>query len=121
MRRLLPLLSPSVLLLASCALQEDGQHPARETAIDLPSLWSEASSGQHGKISTGWLSEFQDRRMNSLVREAVRKNNNLQASAHRLRATRESTITARAARLPRISAAGTTSRSHAGQIGRAHV
>ncbi|MDP6207904.1 MAG: hypothetical protein QGG01_06340, partial [Roseibacillus sp.] len=102
MRRLLPLLSPSVLLLASCALQEDGQHPARETAIDLPSLWSEASSGQHGKISTGWLSEFQDRRMNSLVREAVRKNNNLQASAHRLRATRESTITARAARLPRI-------------------
>ncbi len=114
MRRLLPLLSPSVLLLASCALQEDGQHPARETAIDLPSLWSEASSGQHGKISTGWLSEFQDRRMNSLVREAVRKNNNLQASAHRLRATRESTITARAARLPRISAAGTTSRSHAG-------
>lgn len=114
MRRLLLLLSPSVLLLASCALPENGRRPAGEATIDLPSLWKEASTGQHEKISTGWLAEFQDHRMSNLVREAVRKNNNLQSAAYRLRSTRESTITARAARLPRISANGTTSRSHAG-------
>ena len=114
MRCLLLFFSPSVLLLVGCALTENGKGPAEGAAIDLPSLWKEASSGQHGKISTGWLSEFRDPRMNSLVQEAVKRNHNLQAAAYLLRSARESTITGRAARLPRISASGTTSRSHAG-------
>ena len=52
--------------------------------------------------------------MKHLVHEAIERNNDLQAAAYRLRSIRESTITARAARLPRISASGSASRSHAG-------
>jgi NodT family efflux transporter outer membrane factor (OMF) lipoprotein len=102
------------LLFTGCAGQGKRARPQQQAKIDVPSLWNEASQGQHRKISTGWLSQFNDPRMTSLVREAIRKNNNLQAAAHRLKSTRESTITSRASRLPSINASGSTSRSYAG-------
>jgi NodT family efflux transporter outer membrane factor (OMF) lipoprotein len=102
------------LLFTGCAGQGKRARPQQQAKIDVPSLWNEASQGQHRKISTGWLSQFNDPRMTSLVREAIRKNNNLQAAAHRLKSTRESTITSRASRLPSINASGLTSRSYAG-------
>lgn len=104
----------AALLFTGCAGQGKRARPQQQAKIDVPSLWNEASQGQHRKISTGWLSQFNDPRMTSLVREAIRKNNNLQAAAHRLKSTRESTITSRASRLPSINASGSTSRSYAG-------
>lgn len=104
----------ATLVFTGCAGQKRWARPQQQAKIDAPSLWNEASQGQHRKISTGWLSEFSDSRMTSLVREAVRNNNNLQAAAFRLKSTRESTITSRASRLPSVGASGSTSRSYAG-------
>jgi multidrug efflux system outer membrane protein len=104
----------AALLFTGCVRQGKRDRPQQQAKIDVPSLWNEASQGQHRKISTGWLSQFNDPRMTSLVREAVRKNNNLQAAAYRLKSIRESSITSRASRLPSMNASGSTSRSYAG-------
>lgn len=104
----------AALLFTGCVGQGKRARPQQQAKIDVPSLWNEASQGQHRKISTGWLSQFNDPRMTSLVREAVHKNNNLQAAAYRLKSIRESSITSRASRLPSINASGSTSRSYAG-------
>lgn len=101
-------------LLPGCALQKKWSRPQGQARIDVPSLWNEAAQGQNRKIATGWLSEFGDARMTSLVREAIRRNNNLQAAAYRLKSTRESTIVGRSARLPSVNASGSSSRSYSG-------
>ena len=115
MRNLVLLLVPSIILLESCAfIGNSVDTPSETVSTDPPALWNKASKGQHAKISTGWLTEFKDPRMKSLVREAIEKNNNLQASAYRLRAISENNVTSRAARLPRLNTSGATSRSHSG-------
>lgn len=110
--RFLFLLPP--LLWSGCAGLPQGS-PQESVRIDPPQVWLEAGRNHHGRISTGWLSEFKDPRMAQLVREAVRNNNDLQAAAHRLRATREGTIGARAARLPSVGASGGYLRSRDGR------
>ncbi|MEC9054928.1 MAG: TolC family protein, partial [Verrucomicrobiota bacterium] len=106
---------PCILLLEGCAfIGQNAGNPSEAAATTPPALWNKASKGQHGKISTGWLTEFRDPRMKALVQEAIDKNNNLQAAAYRLRATRENNITSRAARLPRLGTGGSASRSHSG-------
>ncbi|MAT46089.1 MAG: hypothetical protein CMO35_01520 [Verrucomicrobiaceae bacterium] len=113
--RSLALLFPCILLLESCAFTgRNVDNPSEAATTTPPALWNKASKGQHAKISTGWLTEFRDPRMKALVHEAIDKNNNLQAAAYRLRATRENNITSRAARLPRLGASGSASRSHSG-------
>ncbi len=46
-----------------------------------PGSWSAAAKGQHGKISTAWLSEFSSPAMSRLVNEAISNNPNLNAAA----------------------------------------
>ncbi|NIP97135.1 MAG: efflux transporter outer membrane subunit [Akkermansiaceae bacterium] len=104
----------TLALLSGCALPRKWELPSEKVQVNPPAVWLEAGKGQNRKIATGWLSEFGDPRMNSLVQEAIRNNNNLKASAHRLRATRESTIIGRAARLPSLNAAASTSRRYTG-------
>ena len=78
MRNLVILLVPSIILLESCAfIGNSVDTPSETVSTDPPALWNKASKGQHAKISTGWLTEFKDPRMKSLVREAIEKNNNL--------------------------------------------
>lgn len=114
MPRLLLLAFAATALLAGCTQQKSWKRPVEHAKVIPPELWNEAASGQHRKISTGWLSEFKDKRMAELVHEAIKKNNDLKAAAYRLRSTREGTITGRASRLPSFSAGGSTSRSYAG-------
>lgn len=101
-------------LITSCSLPSGWLHSKDKAEVSLPKVWASASKGQHAKISSGWLEEFNDPKMTALVHEAIRKNHNLTAAAHRLRATRESTIISRAARLPSVNAGASTSRSYAG-------
>ena len=104
---------PVALLLGGCTAMK--MERPRETArIDTPALWLEAGRGSNGRISTGWLDEFNDRRMKQLVLEAVRDNNDLRAAAHRLRAVKEGTIGARAARLPSVRTGAGYSQSRSG-------
>ena len=88
--------------------------PQQSVQVDAPQAWLESGKGHHGKISTGCPNEFSDARIQQLVREAVAHNNNLQATAHRLKATREGTIGARAARLPSVSGRSGYSTSRSG-------
>ena len=107
---LFPLLS---ILLGGCAALTTSR-PESSARIDVPATWLESGKGSNGRISTGWLGEFHDPRMKQIVREAVANNNNLKATAYRLRAAREGTIGAHAARLPSVNANGGYSRSRSG-------
>jgi len=82
--------------------------------VRVPGSWKAVSSGSHARISTGWLSEFNSPAMTRLVLEAVNNNPNLNASAARLRATRQGTIGSRAAMLPRVNGSSSASRSRNG-------
>ncbi len=101
------------LLFGGCAAFTTSR-PKTAVRIDLPATWLEAGDANHGRISTGWLGEFNDARMKQIVREAVARNNDLKATAHRLRALKEGTIGTRAARLPSVGANAGYSLSHAG-------
>jgi NodT family efflux transporter outer membrane factor (OMF) lipoprotein len=79
-----------------------------------PGSSSAAAKGQHGKISTAWLSEFSSPAMSRLVNEAISNNPNLNAAAARLRASQLGTIGARANLLPSLNASTSTSRSRNG-------
>jgi len=81
-----------------------GPQAIAELKLEAPALFSTARSGQNKRISTGWLAEFGDRRMSSLVDEALKHNLDLRAAGFRLRAAREGTIIGGAARKPTVSA-----------------
>ena len=104
----------AALLLGGCTAMKM-ERPQEGVRIDTPAVWLESGEGSSKRISTGWLNEFDDARMKQLVLEAVRNNNDLRATAHRLRAVKEGTIGARAARLPSVSARGGYSRVHSGE------
>ncbi|NNC90505.1 MAG: efflux transporter outer membrane subunit [Akkermansiaceae bacterium] len=111
------MLRPGLLLipflLTGCAAFTIGR-PSPAARVDTAAAFIEADSHHSGRIATGWLREFNDPRMTALVREAIRKNNNLRATAKRLRATREGTIVGGAARLPSINAGTAYSRTYDG-------
>jgi NodT family efflux transporter outer membrane factor (OMF) lipoprotein len=92
-----------VLCLTGCEALK-GPQAVATSKIDSPAVFAAAQSGQNAKISTGWLSEFDDARMTKLVMEALKHNNNLQSAAHRLRAAKEGTIIGGAARKPTVGA-----------------
>jgi multidrug efflux system outer membrane protein len=108
----LALLMITVLLGGCAAFRMD--RPVEGTRIDVPAAWLESGKGNNGRISTGWLDEFSDARMKQLVRSAIRNNQDLKAAAYRLRATREGTIGARAARLPSLETRAGYSRTYDG-------
>ena len=91
------------VFLVSCEALKGPQAVALRK-LDLPAAFAKAESGQSQKISTGWLKEFRDPRMSTVVLEALEKNQGLKAAAFRLKAAREGTIIGRAARLPTINA-----------------
>ena len=101
----------AILSLGCFSCHNVQEKPTAQLEIKRPASWSAASSGTNGKISTGWLKEFEDTRMNELVFEALKYNHNLKAAAHRLRSAKRGTIIGRAARLPRVTAGGGYSRS----------
>ena len=104
---------PVTLLFGACTAMKM-ERPQEGVRIDAPAAWLESGKGANKRISTGWLDEFDDPRMKQLVREANRNNNDLQAAAHRLRAVKEGTVGARAARLPSLRAGAGYSRSRSG-------
>jgi len=96
--------------LAGLSCQTVKVQPAATAAISTPEIWSAARKGQHAKISTGWLAEFGNGRMNSLVREALRNNYNLKTAAENLRIAKNGTIIGKSNRLPSVSSSTSYSR-----------
>lgn len=98
------------LLLSGCGASKI--EPSTGTMkINPPAVYAKASTGKNARISTGWLSEFNDPRMTQVVMEALQNNNDIQAAAYRLRATKEGNIIRRAARLPSLRASTSYRRS----------
>lgn len=102
--------SALILLFAGCGASKIEQSTGT-IKISPPAIYAKASTGQNAKISTAWLSEFNDPRMTQVVMEALQKNNDLQAAAYRLRAAKEGNIIRRAARLPSLRASTAYRRS----------
>ena len=90
------------LLLGGCGLQK----PTGSLAIRTPGSWAAASSGNEGRISTGWLSSFSDAGLTRSVNEALKHNRSLKSAAARLREAREQPIIARAGQLPSVDVGG---------------
>jgi NodT family efflux transporter outer membrane factor (OMF) lipoprotein len=82
--------------------------------VDTREAFREATDKTSGKISTGWLTEFNDPRMTGLVREAIANNRDLKASAERMRIAEQGAIIGGAARLPSINASTAYSRTYNG-------
>lgn len=76
--------------------------PRERLEVSAPPSWKAASAGQHGEISSGWLDEFSSRGMAKAVTEALAHNQDLKASAARMRQAKESRIAGRARLLPRV-------------------
>ena len=87
----------------SCGIGPDNR-PQDNLEIRTPGTWQAASSGTEGRISSGWLAEFQDRELSRTVDEALKNNRSLRASEARLREAREATAVARARTRPNASA-----------------
>ncbi len=100
MRHTLTRLLP-VLVLSGCAQFVQTKSRTQQT-LRPPSSWVQASERNHGKISAGWLDEFDDAVMKRLVVEALDNNPAIGAAAARLRAAQRGTIGTRAALLPSI-------------------
>ena len=83
-------------LSASCGFQA----PSENLFLRTPGSWIEASQGNQGRISTGWLDQFHDPELKRSVEAALDHNRSLKAAAARLREAGEETIVARARRLP---------------------
>lgn len=91
-----------VLALAGCSLPS----PSDSLAIRTPGTWAAASSGNEGRISTGWLSDFNDLGLTRSVNEALQHNRSLKAAAARLREAKQQTIVTRARQLPAVDIGG---------------
>lgn len=89
------------LALLSCEGARFGS-PRERLEVSAPASWQAAAGGHHGKISSGWLDEFSDRGMKQAVVEALAHNQDLKASAARMRQAKESRIAGRARLLPSV-------------------
>lgn len=83
------------LIISGCSLTPDYQRPEVETPA-----WREAQTSQNAAISADWWTGFESAELNALMRRALKNNNNLQASLHRIEQARADLKIAGAALLP---------------------
>jgi len=86
--------------------------PADRAALRTPASWSAASRGHDGRISRGWLDEFDDPGMRRAVEAALRHNGDLAAAAARMREAEYNAIAGRARLLPEATLRGSGSLTH---------
>lgn len=104
------LAATAMLSLAGCAYWSV-QHPTVENPVSAPEGWVAATTGKGGRISGGWLKDFNDPRLENLVNQAIAHNHNLAVSAARMREARLGAIADRAQLLPGLDTSGSASGS----------
>jgi NodT family efflux transporter outer membrane factor (OMF) lipoprotein len=80
--------------------------PRERLEVTAPASWTSAASGTDGRISTGWLGEFNDPALTRAVDEALANNQNLMAAAARMRQAKESNIAGKSRLLPNLGLGG---------------
>lgn len=110
-RRSLILTSCTFLSLVSYSCTHGIDSPTDNPKLtqSLPANWTEAGKGNSGKISTGWIKEFQSQSMEKLVREALANNPSIRATEARLRASWHTTSVANQDLKPSLSGSLNTS------------
>lgn len=92
--------------------------PYQQPALNMPVQFSQQNSQATGvnidQIKDQWWTLFQDAELNSLVEQALQRNNDLAVAGIRLKQAREQAGLARNQQLPRVSA--NTSASHQVQL-----
>lgn len=99
------MLAPLLVCSAGCSTM--GSPRAR--GVDVPAHFS-AGARIAPRAATGWVEQFADRALASLIVEAMRSNHDLAASAARLKSARGNVEMVGAARRPQVSASGGASR-----------
>lgn len=90
-----------VAALPACrSLQFEG--PSDSATIRTPASWQSASTGNEGRISTGWLSDFNDPGLDRAVDQALARNQDLAAAAARMREAEYNRLAGRSRLLPGI-------------------
>lgn len=95
------------LALASCALKTPPVGSSILTAAareEIPGRWG--GSHDSGAVVPGWIRSFGDRRLTSIVEEALARNPDLKAAAARVEASRAAVRVAAASLYPRIAMKG---------------
>ena len=59
--------------------------PSVENPVTAPEGWKAASKGKGGQISSGWLKNFREPRLERLVDQAITHNHDLAVTAARMR------------------------------------
>ena len=77
--------------------------------VQTPSVWDQAKAEPANSVSTAWWKSFNDETLNKLVDEALAKNNDLAASALKVKQARLKANLAVDQFLPDLSASGTVS------------
>ena len=103
----------ATLLLPGC-LALFGPRPVAKAQLTAPEAYRSASTGNQGKISTGWVATFRDRNLDGLVDEALKYNLDIQEASANLKAANETRNIARAARLPGVGFTGAAARIRRG-------
>ena len=102
MRRALPLLSLSILLISGCSLAPELAVPT----IQMP--LSVASESLH--VKADWWRDFHDEKLNALVEEALSNSDDLKLQALRVLKAKQTYGLSDAARYPTLNANASTSR-----------
>lgn len=98
------------ILLQGCLIEEPKwKLPPEE--LGIPEEWENAEPQNTGEVEQGWLAQFQDAKLESLVTEAIQNNPSLSALTSRLEASRQGTLLSSATRIPSVSASGAGSKS----------
>jgi NodT family efflux transporter outer membrane factor (OMF) lipoprotein len=77
---------------------------SRDPGVPLPEQWSSAPGASEVPAADGWLSRFDDPRLEGLVEEALERNTDLRAAAARVRQAEAAARIAGADRLPQLGA-----------------
>lgn len=93
-------------LLSGCSLIPDYNRPQ----IDIPTGWSEASAGSPTAVARNWWKNFDSAELDSLMAEALKNNNDLNAAIARVEQSRALLRTSRSSLYPSVNAAGTIGR-----------
>lgn len=96
-----PLVLATCLSLMACGTRSIPK-PGDPSLVTPPEGWRAASSGNNGKISSGWIRSFGQSRLEELVQQAVLHNHDLAIAAARMREVRQGAIGARADLMPSL-------------------
>jgi len=107
----------AIALFPGCQSLQFGS-PTEAVNFDAPTGWQSASKGANGRISQGWVREFNDAGMRRMIDKAMANNRDLASAEARMREAEYVAIAGRSRLLPeaRLNTSGSFSVSERGPL-----